>query len=70
MKVNTPHCFVYGDNSHVSVTVTERTLLRRRLINLVSDLMWLLLVFMMPYLHNFYIIINSRLWGIIFRQYL
>jgi hypothetical protein len=28
------------------------------------------LVFMMPYLHNLYIIINRRRWGIIFRQYL
>jgi hypothetical protein len=27
----------------------------------VSDLMWLLLVFMMPYLHNLYIIINRRI---------
>jgi hypothetical protein len=35
-----------------------------------NDLMWLLLVFMMPYLHNLYIIKNCRIWGIIFRQYL
>jgi hypothetical protein len=56
-----PH-LKFNDWAHVTATPFRK--------NLVSDLMWLLLVFMMPYLHNLYIIINRRRWGIIFRQYL
>jgi hypothetical protein len=52
----------FNDWAHVTATPFKK--------KLVSDLMWLLLVFMMPYLHNLYIIINRRIWGIIFRQYL
>jgi hypothetical protein len=36
--------------------ISHRNILTR----LVSELMWLLFVFMMPYLHNLYIIINCR----------